>query len=50
LIFLRKKFRRRENFRPSNRQMRIAFDFKEEFRRPKNFSPSGTIGIDRAIS
>ena len=50
LIFLRKNFLRPENFRRSSRQMRVAFDFKEEFCRSGNFSLSGTIGIDRVIS
>jgi hypothetical protein len=37
------------NFRPPDRQMRMAFDFKEKFDRSGVSSLSATIEIDRSI-
>jgi hypothetical protein len=49
LIFLCKTFLRPESFRRANRQIHMAFDFKEEFCHLGNSSLSGTIGVDRVI-
>jgi hypothetical protein len=38
-----------KNFRRPDRQMRMAFDFKEKFDRSGISSLSGTIEIDRSI-
>ena len=46
LICLCKKFLRLENSRRPNRQMRMAFEFKEEFGRSRNSPLSATINID----
>jgi hypothetical protein len=43
-----KKFLRLENSRRPNRQMRLAFEFKEEFDRSRNSPLSATIDIDRS--
>jgi hypothetical protein len=50
LVFLRKNFLRSQSSRRSDRQIRMAFDVKEEFYRSENSSLTGTIGIDRTIS
>jgi hypothetical protein len=46
-LSLQRKFLRLENFRRPNRQMRMAFEFKEKFDRPGNSLLSATINIDR---
>jgi hypothetical protein len=48
LICLCKKFLRLENSRRPNRQMRTAFEFKEEFDRSRKSPLSATINIDRS--
>jgi hypothetical protein len=48
LICLCKKFLRLENSRRPNRQMRMAFEFKEEFDRSRKSPLSATINIDRS--
>jgi hypothetical protein len=48
LICRCKKFLRLENSRRPNRQMRMAFEFKEEFDRSRNSPLSATINIDRS--
>ena len=48
LICLYKKFLRLENSRHPNRQMRMAFEFKEEFDRSRKSPLSATINIDRS--
>ena len=48
LICLCKKFLHLENSRRPNRQMRMAFEFKEEFDRPRKSPLSETINIDRS--
>jgi hypothetical protein len=42
------KVRRLENSRRPNRQMRMAFEFKEEFDRSRKFPLSAIIIIDRS--
>jgi hypothetical protein len=42
------KILRLENSRRPNRQMRMAFEFKEEFDRSRNSPLSATINIDRS--
>jgi hypothetical protein len=42
------KVRRLENSRRPNRQIRMAFEFKEEFDRSGKFPLSATIIIDRS--
>jgi hypothetical protein len=41
------KFFRLANSRRASRQMRMAFEFKEEFDRSRNSPLSATINIDR---
>jgi hypothetical protein len=48
LICRCKKSLRLENFRRRNRQMRMAFEFKEEFGRSRKSPLSATINIDRS--
>jgi hypothetical protein len=48
LICRCKKFLRLENSRRPNRQMRMAFEFKEEFDRSRKSPLSATINIDRS--
>jgi hypothetical protein len=48
LICRCKKFLRLENSRRPNRQMRMAFEFKEEFDRSRKSPVSATINIDRS--
>jgi len=48
LICLCKKFLRLENSRRPNRQMRMAFEFKEEFDRPGKSLLPATINIGRS--
>jgi hypothetical protein len=48
LICRCKKFLRLENSRRPNRQMRMAFEFKEEFDRSGKSPLSATINIDRS--
>ncbi|MBO4224911.1 hypothetical protein GRB70_21105 [Bradyrhizobium neotropicale] len=48
LIYRCEKFHRLENSRRPNRQMRMAFEFKEEFDRSRKSPLSGTIIIDRS--
>jgi hypothetical protein len=48
LICRCKKFLRLENSRRPNRQMRMAFEFKEEFDRSRNSPFSAIINIDRS--
>jgi hypothetical protein len=48
LICLCKQFLRLENSPRPNRQMRMAFEFKEEFDRSRKTPLSATINIDRS--
>jgi hypothetical protein len=48
LICRRKKFPRFENSRRPNRQMRMAFEFKQKFDRSRRSPLSATISIDRS--
>src|SRR5580704_17131548 len=48
LICRCKKFLRLENSRRPNRQIRMAFEFKDEFDRSGNSPRSVTINIDRS--
>ena len=48
LIRRYKRVLRLENSRRPNRQMRMAFEFKEEFDRSRNSPLSATINIDRS--
>lgn len=50
LIYIRKNFCHSDNFRHSNRQMCMAFDFKRRIGRSGNSLLSETIDIDRTIS
>jgi hypothetical protein len=48
LICLRKKFLRLENSRRPNREIHMAFEFKEEFDRSRKAPLSAAINIDRS--
>jgi hypothetical protein len=48
LICRCQKFLRLENSRRPNRQMRMAFEFKEEFDRSRKSPLSATINIDQS--